>query len=84
MYEIFNNLFDISVLEYEKLSGGYSFETWLLKLEDGEKVIFRTGENREVKDGKKANVSDVFSREEFFYNTVNSNFPGVSPEKKNR
>lgn len=68
------------VIEQNQLTGGFSFETWLLTLEDNSKVIFRTGKDTEVENGKKVIVSDIFEKEDFFYKTVNPVFPNRCPE----
>lgn len=68
------------VTEQIQLTGGFSFETWLLTLEDNQKIVFRTGIDTEVVNGKKIIVSDVFEREDFFYRTVNRAYNGRCPE----
>ncbi len=68
------------VIEQHQLTGGFSFETWLLTLENNSKMIFRTGKDTEVENGKKFIVSDIFEKEDFFYKTVNRMFPNRCPE----
>ncbi|OJV61644.1 MAG: hypothetical protein BGO41_09375 [Clostridiales bacterium 38-18] len=60
------------VTEQIQLAGGFSFETWLIKLDNNQKIIFRTGMDIEVDNGKKFVVSDIFEKEDFFYKTVNN------------
>lgn len=68
------------VTEQVQLTGGFSFETWLITLENNQKIIFRTGVDTEVENGKKFIVSDVFEKEDFFYKTVNSVYKSRCPE----
>lgn len=68
------------VTEQVQLTGGFSFETWLITLENNHKIIFRTGVDTEVENGKKFIVSDVFEKEDFFYKTVNSVYKSRCPE----
>ena len=54
-----------------QLIGGYSFETWLVILQNGQKIVFRTAPACEISGGRKIIVSEVFNREKFFYDNVN-------------
>lgn len=60
------------VTDQIQLTGGFSFETWLITLDNNQKIIFRTGMDIEVENGKKVVVSDVFEKEDYFYKTVNN------------
>lgn len=67
------------IKESRKLSGGYSFDTWLYVLENKEKIIFRTGEDYEIENGKRFIVADLFEREYLFYELVNTYHPARCP-----
>jgi aminoglycoside phosphotransferase (APT) family kinase protein len=68
------------VTEQIQLTGGFSFETWLIKLDNNQKIIFRTGMDTEVENGKRFVVSDVFEKENYFYKTVNNVYINRCPE----
>lgn len=68
------------VIHQTQMTGGFSFETWLLTLEDNCKIIFRTGKDTGVENGKEFNVSNIFEKEDFFYKTVNQKFYNRCPE----
>jgi aminoglycoside phosphotransferase (APT) family kinase protein len=63
--------FHEGIKEKIPLTGGYSFETWLLTLQNGQKVVFRTAPDSEISGGKKIIVSEIFKREKFFYDNLN-------------
>lgn len=66
--------------EQIQITGGYSFETWLIILEDGSKVIFRTGKDAVIEGGRQFIVSDIFEREAHFYETINKAYNHRCPE----
>ena len=63
-----------------KLTGGMTFETWLLVLSDNKKVVFRTQCDFTTMGGRKIIISDVLEREKFFYENVNKNLGSVCPK----
>ena len=40
--------FNKKIIEQVQFKSGFSFETWLVTLEDGSKVVFRTGKDSEI------------------------------------
>lgn len=59
------------IAKRERLTGGFTFETWLLTLSDGEKVVFRAQEDFVTGGGRQIVVAEVLRREKFFYDRVN-------------
>ena len=72
--------FHQNIKERKQLTGGYTFNTWLLVLEDGQKVIFRTRSDFITGGGRKIVIVDVFEREKFFYDSVNKSLGRICPE----
>jgi len=80
MKEIVENLIGKKVISCSELIGGFSFETWLVEIENEKKIIFRTAEETEVPNGKKFVPLDIFKKEENFYNLVNELYPNRCPK----
>ena len=72
--------FDLDIIERERLTGGFSFQTWLLTLSNHRKVVFRHQEDWVTGSGGKIIVADVLEREKFFYETMRKSISGVFPE----
>ena len=72
--------FNKNIKEQERLTGGYTFETWLLTLSDNQKVVFRTQRDFETGGGRKIVIADIFEREKFFYDTVNKEIDHICPK----
>jgi aminoglycoside phosphotransferase (APT) family kinase protein len=68
------------IKEQTRLTGGYTFQTWLLTLSDDTKVVFRTQKDFDTGGGRKIIIADVLERERYFYNTVNKNIGRICPE----
>jgi len=68
------------IKERTRLTGGYTFETWLLTLSDNEKVIFRTQRDFKTTGGREIIIADVLEREKFFYDTVNKEIGHTCPQ----
>ncbi len=62
------------------LTGGYSFNTYLVVLQDGQKIVFRTAHDYETSGGRKIIMSDIFEREKFFYENINNKIGHICPE----
>ena len=75
-----NKHFRQNIKERKQLTGGYTFKTWLLVLEDGQKVVFRTRSDFKTGGGRRIIIVDVFEREKFFYNSVNKSLGHICPE----
>jgi len=67
------------ITERVPLPGGYDFDTWLLTLSGGEKVVFRTRSDYTTGGGRRIVVADVFAREKFFYDSVHAAVVCVCP-----
>jgi len=63
-----------------QLTGGYTFQTWLLMLSDNTKVVFRAQRDFDTGGGRKIVIADVLAREKFFYDTVNHTLGHICPE----
>jgi len=72
--------FQQGIREKTQLTGGYTFMSWLLTLESGKKVVFRTRSDFTTSGGRKIIVSDIFKREAFFYDFVNKAIGRTCPE----
>lgn len=68
------------IKERTRLTGGYTFETWLLVLSDNQKVVFRTQSDFETGGGRKIIIADILEREKFFYDNVNRAVGHICPE----
>jgi len=79
MFENLEELKKKKIIHKERLSGGFSFETWKVVLEDGENLIFRTAPRIEIEDGKVFDPYEIFNREKLFYSEVNTHHPGRCP-----
>jgi fructosamine-3-kinase len=62
------------------LTGGYTFQTWLLTLSDNQKVIFRHQVDLETGSGEILSILDILKREHFFYSNVNKAIGHICPE----
>ena len=71
--------FNKEIIEQERLTGGFTFEMWLLTLSGNEKVVFRTQRDLETAGGRKIIISDVLEREKYFYDSVNKNVGKICP-----
>ena len=80
MFENLNVLRNQSIIERQKISGGFSFETWKVTLEDGENLILRTAPKIKIENGKVFDPFEIFQREKSFYSLVNNEYPGRCPE----
>ena len=69
----------LDIAQQERLTGGYTFETWLLTLSDGGRVVFRTQCDFFTGGGRKIVITDVLAREQFFYDSVNAKLGTVCP-----
>ena len=68
------------IKEQTKLTGGYTFQTWLLTLSDNQKVVFRAQRDFETGGGRKIVISDVLEREKYFYDNVNAQIGHICPK----
>ena len=68
------------IIGRERLTGGYTFQTWLLTLSDNQKVVFRTQRDFDTGGGRRIVIADVLEREKFFYDEVNKNIGRICPE----
>jgi len=68
------------IKEKIRLTGGFTFNTWLLILRDGQKVVFRAQEDFYTGGGREIIIKDVLEREKFFYDTVNQKIGRVCPQ----
>ena len=67
------------IINSARITGGYTFNTWLLTLSDERKVIFRACRDFITGGGRKIIITDIFEREKFFYDTVNQSLGHVCP-----
>ena len=72
--------FNKDILNYEQLTGGYTFETWLLTLSGNEKVVFRHQRDLTIGNDKEIIISEILEREKFFYENINKTVGKVCPE----
>ena len=63
-----------------KLTGGYTFVTWLLVLSNNQKVVFRSQQDFQTASGREIIIVDILQREKFFYETVNKKIGRICPE----
>ena len=63
-----------------RLTGGYTFDTWMITLSDDQKVVFRSKKDFYTSGGRKIVIADVLERERFFYDTVNQKIGHICPE----
>ena len=68
------------IKERVQLTGGYMFETWLLTLAGGQKMVFRSQRDFETGGGRKIIIAEILEREKFFYESVNKSAARVCPE----
>lgn len=71
--------FNAKIKKKTKLTGGLSFNTWILTLEDSRRLIFRSANSYMNTGGRYIDVSDIFRREKFFYDSINIK-EQISPE----
>jgi fructosamine-3-kinase len=71
--------FGKDINEKVRLTGGYTFETWLLTLSDNQKVVFRTQRDFETGGGRKIIIADILEREKFFYDNANKVIGHICP-----
>ncbi|MCL2514258.1 MAG: aminoglycoside phosphotransferase family protein [Oscillospiraceae bacterium] len=73
--------FNKDIEEKIRLTGGITFETWLLVLSGNQKVVFRTREDYVTSGGRPIIFADILAREKFFYDNVNKSFGrNICPE----
>lgn len=80
MFENLKVLRNKKIVEKQKLSGGVSFETWKVVLDNGENLILRTAPRIKIENGKVFDPFEIFEREKTFYSVVNNHHPGRCPE----
>jgi len=80
MDEAIKHHFNLDIIERERLTGGVTFQTWLLTLSNHQKVVFRHQEDLVTGSGDKIIIADVLEREKFFYETMRKSISGVFPE----
>jgi len=68
------------IKEQKRLTGGYTFQTWLLTLSDNQKVVFRAQRDLVTGGGRKIVISEMLTREKYFYDNVNSRIGHICPE----
>ena len=68
------------IIERIQLTGGYTFQTWLLTLSNNQKVVFRHQMDFETGGGRNIYIADVLKREKFFYDNVNKAIGHICPE----
>ena len=71
--------FDADVVSSAPLTGGYTFDTRLLTLSDGRRVVFRTCADFDTGGGRRIVIRDVLEREKFFYDNANERIGPVCP-----
>ena len=72
--------FQKGIKEKTRLTGGYTFQTWLLTLSDNQKVVFRTQRDFDTGGGRKIIIADILEREKYFYESVNKKIGHICPE----
>ena len=80
MDEAIKHHFNKEIKEKTKLTGGITFNTWLLVLSDNHKVVFRTRSDFTTSGGREIIIADILEREKFFYDSVNKNIGHICPE----
>ena len=80
MDKAIKHYFNKNILTKERLTGGYTFETWLLTLSDGEQLVFRTQKDFVTGGGRQIIIAGILERERFFYEHVNNNLGHICPE----
>ena len=68
------------IIHKTQLTGGYTFQTWLLTLSDNQKVVFRHQRDFETGGGRHICTKDVLEREKFFYDNVNKEIGHICPK----
>jgi len=68
------------IVSVERLTGGYTFNTRLVTLAGGEKIVFRSSPDFYTGGGRKIIAEDIFRREKFFYENINGALGKICPE----
>ena len=68
------------IIKSEKLTGGLTFQTYLLTLCDGCKVVFRGRRSFTTFGGRFIDITEVLTRERFFYENINASVGKICPE----
>ena len=68
------------IVDKVRLTGGYTFHTWLLTLSGNQKVVFRHQRDFETGGGREISIADILEREMFFYSNVNKKVENICPE----
>ncbi len=69
---IIREYFGTKIEKIVSLSGGISFETKRIDLEDKRQIVFREGNDYVNSGNRPIIIRDVFEREKFFYDTVSN------------
>jgi len=80
MDQAIKHYFGKEIKEQVRLTGGFTFQTWLLVLSGGQKVVFRSQRDFDTGGGRKIIIADVLERERFFYESVNKKIGRICPE----
>jgi len=80
MEKAVNHHLNREIRQSEKLTGGLTFQTWLLTFCDGRKVVFRGRRSFTNFGGRFVDIAEVLSRERFFYESVNLSLGKPCPE----
>lgn len=70
MNSIFENYYKEEIKEKKRLSGGITFDTFLITLNSGRKVVLRTSVDHINNGGRKMIIGDIFKKEKFFFDSV--------------
>lgn len=80
MNKAIEKYFSLGIISKKKLSGGVSFETYLLELSNHEKVVFRAGSDYLSSLNDKIYIEDIFKREQMFYDVLREYVPVEFPK----
>lgn len=79
IYSAIHKYYSKDIKTVTPLTGGFSFETYLVTFCDGQKVVIRSAHDFVTSGGRKIVISDIFHREKFFYDTVNTQIGHICP-----
>ena len=72
--------FGKDIKEQIRLTGGWTYQTWLLILSDNSNMVFRTQRDLVTAGGREFIIADILEREKFFYDNVNKKLGHICPE----
>jgi hypothetical protein len=80
MDEAIKHHFNKEIKSQVSLTGGYTFQTFLLTLSDNHKIVFRHQMDLKTGSGETMNIFEILERERFFYSNVNKEVGHICPE----